>query len=71
MAAREGRKKINQNDLTEAYLKVKLGRKRKGQSSEDDLKVTAYHEAGHAIVAKFTEHATPVEQVSIIPAGIS
>jgi len=71
MAAKEGRKKINQNDLTEAYLKVKLGRKRKGQSSEDDLKVTAYHEAGHAIVAKFTEHATSVEQVSIIPRGIS
>lgn len=71
MAAREGRKKIDQGDLTEAYLKVKLGRKRKGQENEDDLKVTAYHEAGHAIVAKFTEHSNPVEQVSIIPRGIS
>lgn len=71
MAAKEGRKKISQEDLLESYLKVKLGRKRKGQISEDDIKVTAYHEAGHAIVSKFTEHSIPVEQVSIIPRGMS
>lgn len=71
MAAREGNKKINQGDLLEAYLKVKLGRKKKGASTEEDLKVTAYHEAGHAIVAKFTKYASPVEQVSIIPRGMS
>lgn len=71
MAAKENRKKINQEDLLEAYLKVKLGRKKKGQLGEEDLKVTAYHEAGHAIVAKFTKHATPVEQVSIIPRGMA
>ena len=71
MAAKEDRKKIGQEDLLEAYLKVKLGRKKKGEIGEEDLKVTAYHEAGHAIVAKFTEHATPVEQVSIIPRGLT
>ena len=71
MAAKEGRKKISQGDLLESYLKVKLGRRRKGQMSEDDIKVTAYHEAGHAIVSKFTPHSIPVEQVSIIPRGVS
>ncbi|NLZ24799.1 ATP-dependent zinc metalloprotease FtsH [Candidatus Dojkabacteria bacterium] len=71
MAAKDGRKKIAQEDLLESYLKVKLGRKRKGAGDEDDIKVTAYHEAGHAIVAKFTEYATPVEQVSIIPRGMA
>jgi cell division protease FtsH len=71
MAAKEDRKKISQEDLLESYLKVKLGRKKKGQISDEDLKVTAYHEAGHAIVAKFTEYSTPVEQVSIIPRGMT
>lgn len=71
MAVKEDRKKVNQDDLLESYLKVKLGRKKKGQISEDDIKVTAYHEAGHAIVSKFTDHSVPVEHVSIIPRGMS
>jgi cell division protease FtsH len=71
MAAKEDRKEIAQDDLMEAYLKVKLGRKKKGQLRDEDLKVTAYHEAGHAIVARFTKYSTPVEQVSIIPRGMT
>jgi cell division protease FtsH len=71
MAAREDRKKISQEDLMEAYLKVKLGRKKKGGKEQDDIKHTAYHEAGHAIVAKFTEGSDPVEQISIISRGMS
>lgn len=71
MAAKEDRKKIRQDDLLESYLKVKLGRKKKGQISEEDIKLTAYHEAGHAIVSKFTKYSTPVEQVSIIPRGMT
>ena len=71
MAVKDGKKKLDQSDLLEAYLKVKLGRKKKGATTEEDMKVTAYHEAGHAIVAKFTKYATPVEQVSIIPRGMS
>lgn len=71
MAAKEDRKKINQADIMEAYLKVKLGRKKKGDKEEDDLQKTAYHEAGHAVVAKFTEGSDPVEQVSIISRGMS
>lgn len=69
MAAKEERKKISQEDLMEAYLKVKLGRKKKGDKEEDDIKKTAYHEAGHAIVAKFTEGSDPVEQISVISRG--
>lgn len=71
MAAKENRKKISHEDLMESYLKVKLGRKKKGDKEEDDIRKTAYHEAGHAIVAKFTEGSDPVEQVSIISRGMS
>jgi cell division protease FtsH len=70
MAALEDRKIISQEDIAESYLKVKLGRKKRDQEKdEDDIKTTAYHEAGHAIVAKFTPYSDPVEQVSIISRG--
>lgn len=71
MAAKDNRKKISQDDLMEAYLKVKLGRKKKGDKEQEDIKKTAYHEAGHAIVAKFTEGSDPVEQISVISRGAS
>jgi cell division protease FtsH len=71
MAAKEDRKKISHEDLMESYLKVRLGRKKKGDKEQDDIKKTAYHEAGHAIVAKFTEGSDPVEQISIISRGMS
>jgi cell division protease FtsH len=71
MAAKDDRKKIDQEDLMEAYLKVKLGRKKNGDKEQDDIEKTAYHEAGHAIVAKFTEGADPVEQISVISRGES
>ncbi len=71
MAAQDGDKEIGQDDVMEAYLKVKLGRKKSMEKEEEDLKKTAYHEAGHAIVAKFTPGSDPVEQVSIIPRGMT
>jgi len=72
MAALDNRKVINQEDLSEAYLKVKLGRKKRDQENdEEDIKTTAYHEAGHAIVAYFTPNSDPVEQVSIISRGMT
>jgi cell division protease FtsH len=72
MAALEDRKIISQDDLSEAYLKVKLGRKKRDQENdEEDIKTTAYHEAGHAIVSNFTPNSDPVEQVSIISRGMT
>jgi len=71
MAAQDGDKEIGQDDLAEAFLKVKLGRKKNPETEEEDLKKTAYHEAGHAIVARFTPCSDPVEQVSIIPRGMT
>jgi cell division protease FtsH len=72
MAALDDRKIIEQHDLSEAFLKVKLGRKKSDQEKdEEDLKTTAYHEAGHAIVSHFTPNSDPVEQVSIIARGRS
>ncbi len=72
MAALDNRQIIEQHDLSEAFLKVKLGRKKSDQEKDkEDLKTTAYHEAGHAIVSHFTPNADPVEQVSIIARGRS
>ena len=72
MAALEDRKIISSEDISEAYLKVKLGRKKRDQDKdEEDIKTTAYHEAGHAIVAKFTPFSDPIEQVSIISRGMA
>lgn len=71
MAAQDGDKEIGQDDIDEAFLKVKLGRKKNKETEEEDLRKTAYHEAGHAIVSKFTPGSDPVEQVSIIPRGMT
>ncbi len=70
MTAKDGRKAISHNDLMEAYLKVRLGRQRATPGrEEDEIKRVAIHEAGHAVVAKFTPGAIPVEKVSIISRG--
>jgi cell division protease FtsH len=71
MAAKDDRKEINQKDLSEAYLKVKLGRQKKNKRTDVDLKRVAYHEAGHAVISKFTPGAHPVELVSMISRGVS
>ncbi|MBQ9336806.1 MAG: ATP-dependent zinc metalloprotease FtsH [Lentisphaeria bacterium] len=70
MAARENRKAANQHDLEEARDKVCWGRERRSRKiSDDDRKLTAWHEAGHAIVTLFCKHATPLHKVTIIPRG--
>lgn len=70
-AAKDDRKEISHSDLTEAYLKVRLGRQRKSTRSEEDHKRVAYHEAGHAVVAKLTPHTDPVDKISILSRGSS
>lgn len=71
MAAKSNRREIAQDDLTEAFLKVKLGRQKKNKRTDDDIKRVAYHEAGHAVVAKLTESGMPVEKISIVSRGFS
>lgn len=69
-AARENRKTINDDDVEDAALKVKLGAEKKRTQTEEDKKMTAYHEAGHAIV-NYVEELDPVQRVSIISRGVA
>lgn len=70
LAARENRKEIINEDLFEAIEKVMIGPERKSRViNEKDKKVTAYHEAGHALVAHFLPEVDPVHKVSIIARG--
>lgn len=72
IAAKKDRNEIVEKDIEDASLKVKYGPERKSKKREkEDLKMVAYHEAGHAIVAKYTPHADPVRGVSIIARGMT
>ena len=67
--ARENRKEITANDIEQSALKVKLGPEKKKLQSEYERKMTAYHEAGHAIVSHFLPHTDPVHRISIVSRG--
>ena len=70
VAARRNAKKISNADLTEAFEKVAIGPERKAQVMNDQEKeLTAYHEAGHAIVGHVLPDSDPVHKVTIIPRG--
>jgi cell division protease FtsH len=70
LAARENRKKVFQYDLIRAIEKVMLGPERKSHLlSKKEKEITAYHEAGHALVASVLPHADPVHKVSIVSRG--
>lgn len=70
LAARENRKKVSQFDLIRAIEKVMLGPERKSHLlTEIEKKITAYHEAGHALVASVLPYADPVHKVSIVARG--
>jgi cell division protease FtsH len=70
LTAREDRKKVSQFDLIRSIEKVMLGPERKNHLlSKKEKKVTAYHEAGHAIVASVLPNADPVHKISIISRG--
>src|SRR3989339_1260852 len=71
LAARAGKTKIEQVDIEEAALKVTLGSERKTLQTEEERKMTAYHEAGHALVSAFVKDMDPVYRVSIIARGAS
>jgi cell division protease FtsH len=70
VAARANRKKITNDDVTAAFEKVAIGPERKTKIMNDrDKELTAYHEAGHAIVGHILPDSDPVHKVTIIPRG--
>ena len=70
LASRKRKATVDNNDFEEAKDKVLMGVQRKSMVlSDDEKKVTAYHEAGHAVVAIFSPEADPVHKVTIIPRG--
>ena len=70
-AARGNKKEIDMADLEEAATKVKLGPEKKRLQTDTDRKMTAYHEAGHAIVNYFSPHLDPVHRISIVSRGMA
>ena len=69
-AAREGKKNIEMEDFESARDKVMMGKERKSMViQEEEKRTTAYHEAGHAIVASLLDGVDPVHKVTIIPRG--
>ncbi len=72
LAARENQKVITMKDISEAVNKVVAGPAKKSRLiTESDKRITAYHESGHAIVAKLMKHCDDVHEVSIIPRGMA
>lgn len=70
LAVRRKRKKIGMSEILDSIEKVLLGPERKSHIlSEKEKRITAYHEAGHALVAHFLSHCDPVQKVSIISRG--
>jgi cell division protease FtsH len=69
--AREARQHINMLDIEEASLKIKYGRSKKRLFDEEERRMTAYHEAGHAVIAHVSPHADPVHRISIVSRGMA
>ena len=70
LAVRTGSDRISQLDLENAIEKVVAGPERKSRRlEEEERRLVAYHEVGHALVAAFSDHAEPVHKISIIPRG--
>lgn len=72
LAARKGLRAITMSEIEEASIKVIVGtEKRSHKVNEKDKKLTAYHEAGHAVATYYLETQDPVRQVSIVPRGMA
>ena len=72
LAARNDKKAITMEEIDEAALKVQVGSEKKSHKmNEKAKKLTAYHEAGHAVSSFYLEHEDPVHQISIIPRGMA
>ena len=72
LAVRKNKKEIGMDEFEEAITRVIAGPEKKSRAiSEHDRKLTAYHEAGHAVVMKCLKHSDPVHEISIIPRGMA
>jgi len=69
LAAREGKRQIDNQSLEEAATKVQLGPQRRRLTSDEEKRITAYHEAGHAVVTKLLPNMDPVHRISIVARG--
>ena len=70
LAVRRKHRFITMEDIDEAILKVQMGPEKKSRKMSDKArKLTAYHESGHAVAARFCEHVDPVHYITIIPRG--
>jgi cell division protease FtsH len=71
LAARESKERVGMTDFSRARDKVVLGAEREALSSEEEKKLVAYHESGHALAASLLPHADPLDKVTIIPHGLA
>ena len=71
LAARLSKKAIDMSDLEESATRVKLGPEKKRLQTEQDKRMTAYHEAGHALVGWEMPHIDPIHRISIVSRGMS
>jgi cell division protease FtsH len=70
LAARKDKNAIEMEDIEEARDKILMGLKREGLVlTEEECKLIAYHEGGHAVIAAVLPHADPVHKVTIVPRG--
>ena len=70
LAAKKNKELIGMDDIEESYMKELLGPQKKARvRREEDNKLTAYHEAGHAVVSYYCKHTDPVKHITIIPSG--
>jgi cell division protease FtsH len=71
LAARESVKEISITHVEEAATKVKMGPEKRRMQTDEDKKITAYHEAGHALVSYYMPNTDPVHTISIVSRGMS
>ena len=70
LAAKKNKALIGMEDIEDSYMKLLLGPQKKSKlRTEEDNKLCAYHEAGHAVASYFCKHTDPVKHITIIPAG--
>jgi cell division protease FtsH len=71
LAARDNEERVDMEDFSQARDKIVLGAEREAITSEDEKKLVAYHESGHALAASLLPHADPLDKVTIIPHGLA